>query len=168
MNQVDYSADDYMPIIDHNVTNFCLFANSKKSGISSYEDLQAYGKDQKVLFGSGGVGTSLYIIQKTMFDQMGASSDTISQNSTAEGIANLMAGTVDVSMSSFTDAADYVKNGDIVPILWFGDKAYSDDTYSAVPAATEKRPRYHLQGFLLLLDPQRDRFPDRGPVVPSV
>ncbi len=144
---VPYTMEDYMPIIDHNTTNFCLYAAPGQSGIESYEDLEAYAADNKVIFGSGAVGTSLYIVQKTMFDLMGAESETVTQNNTAEGIANLIAGTVDVSMSSFKDAADYVENGDIVPLVWFGDEAYSDDFYESVPALTEVGSEMIYKGF---------------------
>ena len=149
VSQVQYSVDEYVPIIDHNITNFCLFANPKKTGIETFEDLQEYGKSSRVVFGSGGAGTSLYILQKSLLDQMDIASDTITQNNTSEGLANLMAGTVDVSVSSFKDAADYVKNGDIVPILWFGDDTYTDDdAFSAgVPCAKDKGIDITYTGF---------------------
>lgn len=148
-NQVEYAVDDYMPIIDHNVTDFCLYACPSKSGIDSFEALKAYGQENRVLFGSGGGGTSLYIVQKSLLDAMGIPSDTISQNSTSEGMANLMAGTVDVSISSFKDAADYVTNGDVVPILWFGEGTYQDEgAYAAgVPAARDLGVEVEYQGF---------------------
>lgn len=149
MQDVEYSLDDYTPIIDHNITDFCLYANPAKTGIASFEDLQAYGAEHRVLFGSGGAGTSLYVAQKSLLDAMGIESDTITQSSTSEGLANLMAGTVDVSLSSFKDAADYVKTGEIVPILWLGEETYQDDGVYAdgVPCAKDKGIDMFYQGF---------------------
>ena len=140
ITQVQYTLDDFAPIIDENTQLFCLFANPAKTGISSFEDLQEYGKNHRVIFGSGGAGTSLHVLQKSLLDQMGIESDIITQGNTSEGLVNLMAGTVDLCVSSFKDTADYVKNGDIVPILSFGEEAYSDDdAFSAgVPCAKEK------------------------------
>ena len=110
--------------------------------------MKVYGQENRVLFGSGGAGTSLYIVQKSLLDALDISSDTITQNGTAEGLANLMAGTVDVAMSSFKDAADYVKSGEIVPILWFGDGTYSDgDTYQDVPSAQDNGIEINYSGF---------------------
>ncbi|PNV60408.1 hypothetical protein C0033_19225 [Clostridium sp. chh4-2] len=149
ISSVQYSIDEYMPIIDHNIIDFCLFACPSKSGINNIDDLKTYGADNRVLFGSGGAGTSLYVVQKSLLDAMGVQSDTISQNSTSEGMGNLMAGTVDVTLSSFTDAADYVANGDIVPILWFGKETYKDDDVYAqgVPCAKEQGIEIDYQGF---------------------
>lgn len=149
LGPVQYTMEDYLPIIDHNSTQFCLYANPAKTGISSFEDLQAYGADNRVLFGSGGAGTSLYIVEKTLLDNMGIESDTITQNGTAEGLANLMAGTVDVSMSDFKGAADYVKSGEIVPIVWFGEETYTDDgAYAAgIPCVQDKGIDMSYQGF---------------------
>ncbi len=149
ISKVQYSVDEYMPIIDHNIIDFCLFACPSKTGINNIEDLKTYGADNRVLFGSGGAGTSLYVVQKSLMDAMGIQSDTISQNSTSEGIGNLMAGTVDVTLSSFTDVADYVANGDIVPILWFGEETYKDDGVYAqgVPSAKEQGIEIEYQGF---------------------
>ena len=147
LNEVGYSIDDYVPIIDHNSTLFCLYANPNKTGIKTFEDLVAYSKSHKVLFGSGGAGTSLFIIQKSLLDSFGADSGTITQGGTSEGLVNLIAGTVDISMSSFKDAADYVKNGDIVPILWFGESSYSDENYTSVPCAREKGIDIIYKGF---------------------
>ena len=110
--------------------------------------MKVYGQENRGLFGSGGAGTSLYIVQKSLLDALDISSDTITQNGTAEGLANLMAGTVDVAMSSFKDAADYVKSGEIVPILWFGDGTYSDgDTYQDVPSAQDNGIEINYSGF---------------------
>lgn len=149
ISQVEYTLEDYIPIIDHNVTNFCLYASPDNTGIDSFEALKEYGADNRILFGSGGAGTSLYIVQKSMLDAMGLQSDTITQNGTAEGLVNLMAGTVDVAMSSFKDAADYVKSGEIVPIAWFGEGTYSDDdTYAdGVPSVQDMGVDINYQGF---------------------
>lgn len=139
LQDVEYSIDDFVPIIDHNQVDFCLFANPEKSGIHNYEDLVNYGKDKRVLFGSGGPGSSLYIIQKTLLNKMGIESDTITQNGSAGNITDLLAGTVDLAMSDFSNQADNVKSGKLVPILWFGNTTYTDDgTYAAgVPCAKD-------------------------------
>lgn len=136
MSEVAFTADDYMPIIDHDITSYCLYTCPETSGIENYEDLLEYAQTDRVLFGSGGVGTSLYIIQKTMLDMMGANSDSITQNGAAEAVANMMAGTVDLSVCAFGDVVDYVENGDIVPLVWFCTETYSDDTYTEVPPAS--------------------------------
>lgn len=139
LEDVEYSMDDFVPIIDHNQVDFCLFANPEKSGISSYEDLVSYGSGNRVLFGSGGPGSSLYIIQKTLLNKMGIESDTITQNGSAGNITDLLAGTVDLAMSDFANQADNVKSGKLVPILWFGESTYTDDDAyaSGVPCAKD-------------------------------
>lgn len=141
MQEVQYTADDFIPIIDHNSGGqFCLFASPAKTGINNFDDLASYGAQNRVLFGSGGPGTSLHVVQKSILSAMGLECDTITQTSTAEGLTNLIAGTVDISMSSFDSAADYVRSGEIVPILWIGgEETYSDDDVyaSGVPSAKE-------------------------------
>jgi len=149
MNPVQYKVDDYIPIIDHNSVTFCMFANPSKSGIHNFEDLKEYGKENRVLFASGGPGTSLYIVQKSLMDALDIKSDTISQNSNSEGWGNLMAGTVDVAMISLKEAADYVASGDAVPIVWFGEGVYQDDgAYTeGVPSVVDKGLNLKYQGF---------------------
>lgn len=149
LNPVQYTADEYIPIIDHNSITFCLFANPSKSGIHNFDDLKEYGKENRVLFGSGGPGTSLYIVQKSLMDALGIESDTISQNSNSEGLGNLMAGTVDVALTSLKDAADYVASGDIAPIVWFGDGVYQDEGVYAegVPSVGDEGLDLEYQGF---------------------
>ncbi len=149
LNPVQYTMDEYMPIIDHNSVTFCLFANPSKSGIHNFEDLKEYGKENRVLFASGGPGTSLYIVQKSLMDALDIKSDTISQNSNSEGWGNLMAGTVDVALTSLDEAADYVASGDVAPIVWFGDSAYQDEGVYAegVPSVVDKGLNLKYQGF---------------------
>ncbi len=139
LEDVEYTLDDFVPIIDHNYVKFALFANPEKSGITCYEDLVAYGSENRVLFGSGGPGSSLYIVQKTLLNKTGIESDTITQNGSAANITDLLAGTVDLAMSDFDNQADNVKSGKLVPILWFGDETYSDDDVYAdgVPCAKD-------------------------------
>lgn len=137
LNTVEYLRDDFEPIIDHNTLTFALFSNPSKSGINSYDDLVAFSEQSTVKYGSGGPGTALYIAQNTLFSLMGAKSATITQDSAIEGLSNLLAGTVDVTMSAIDNGKEYVMNGDMECILYFGDEDYpADDIFpNGIPCA---------------------------------
>lgn len=147
INQVEYTADDFAPIIDHNSVDYCLFVRPD-SGIENLEDLKAYAEaNGRILFTSDGVGGSTYIAQKTLYDQLGIPCETISVNGTTEGITNLMAGTVDVAISAMNTTRDYVANGDVLPIVCFAEEDIQDEVAGTIPSVKSQGLDIPYQGY---------------------
>lgn len=147
-NEVLYTSDDFLPIIDHNSVEFLLFTNPDKTGIETMDDLIAYAADKgRIVFSSDGVGGSTYIVQNALYQALGIEAETIVVTSTSEGVTNLMAGTVDVAISAINTSGDYVSNGDIVPVMSFGSEPYSDDIVENIPCASDYGVDVSYQGF---------------------
>lgn len=147
INQVEYTADDFIPIIDHNAVDFALFVRPD-SGIQNLDDLKAYAEaNGRILFASDGPGSATYIIQKTLYDQMGIPCETISMSGNAEGVTNLMAGTVDVAISGMNMAADYIANGDMQPLVCFAEEDIQDETAGTIPSVKGQNFDLTYQGY---------------------
>ncbi len=147
INQVEYTPEDYAPIIDHNCVDFVLFVRPD-SGIETLEDLKAFAQEKgRILFTSDGVGGSTYIAQKTLYDQLGVPCETIATNGTTEGMTNLMAGTVDVAISAMNTAGDYVANGDIRPLVCFADEDMQDPIAGTIPCVKSQGIEEIYQGY---------------------
>lgn len=147
INPVEYTMDDFAPIIDHNSVDYCLFVRPD-SGIESLEDLKAYAEaNGRILFTSDGVGGSTYIAQKTLYDQLEIPCETISVNGAVEGITNLMAGTVDVAISAMNTTRDYVANGDVLPIVCFAEEDIQDEVAGTIPSLKSQGLDIPYQGY---------------------
>lgn len=147
INQVEFTAEDFVPIIDHNCVDFMLFTQPD-SGIKNLDDLKAFAeKNGRILFASDGVGGTTYIVQKSLYDQLGIACDTISVNGAVEGVTNLMAGSVNVAMSSMNMVGDYVSNGDIQPIVCFSSEDIQDEVAGTIPCAKSCGINETYQGY---------------------
>ncbi len=114
--EVAYKRADFIPFFSAQVLKFGLYACPEKTGIETLEDLTEYAKDNKIIFGSPGVGKPIYATQKILYSQLGAESDTVTHNNGNQGMINVMAGTVAVTINSVTAAESHVAEGNVVPL----------------------------------------------------
>ncbi|MCT4597883.1 MAG: tripartite tricarboxylate transporter substrate binding protein [Vallitalea sp.] len=123
--KVKYEADDFIPIIGMTNAKSVVLSNHEKTGINSFEDLIEYGKKETVKFGSGGPGTSNYMVQAALYKMAGISALTVPHKSAGEGITNLLGGHVDVTLASATLAKEYILDGSLTPLFVLDNEAYT-------------------------------------------
>jgi tripartite-type tricarboxylate transporter receptor subunit TctC len=123
--KVPYGDDDFVPIIGLNQEVNAIFANPKKTGIESFEDLVEYSKDHVVKFGSGGPGTYNFLAQDALYKMAEIQAETVPHKSGAEGLTNVLGGHTDITLAPARIAKDYVENGDLKPLFVFSEQPYS-------------------------------------------
>ena len=136
VTNVQYTADDYMPIIDLKTIPYVLYTSPAQSGMQSFDDLKAAGS---VKFGSDGPGTFLYTGTSALLSKIGVEGVTITHDGFSAGIANMISGVTDVMLGTTIDSAvrDYVASGDLVPLVYLADEDYpADDVFTdGIPCA---------------------------------
>jgi len=136
VSSVQYTADDYMPIIDLKSIPYVLYTSPAQSGIQSFDDLKSAGS---VKFGSDGPGTFLYTGTAALLDRLGIEGTTITHDGAPAGIANMISGVTDVMLATTIGGAvcDYVESGDLIPLVYLADEDYpADDVFTdGIPCA---------------------------------
>lgn len=134
--KVQYSADDYLPIIDLKTIPYVLYTSPEKSGIQTFDELKQAGN---VKFGSNGPGTFIYVGTETLLNQVGVKGSTITHDGNAVGIANMISGVTDVMFGTTIDknVRTYVSDGTLVPLVFMGEEDYpADDVFTeGIPCA---------------------------------
>ena len=129
-----YTLDDFIPLAPVDVESFGLYACPAQTGIESFEDLVEYSKENKIIFGSGGVGNITHLMQAYLYKTLGMDAETLTHNGGIEGITNCMGGHNVVLMVGQETARPYVESGDIVPILTFSAEDYTGYEGKTVPS----------------------------------
>lgn len=150
-NEVDYSLDDFRPLGGTDVQGTGLFVNPEKTGIESMEDLVAYGKENTVLFGSGGAGSIPFLLQTALYSEAGMQASTVVHNSAAEGLTNCLGGHVDVTLAGLALGKDFVADGSLKCIATFDPEAYTGFGGDPVPSLTELGYEYTSGDLILAL-----------------
>ncbi|MCT4542138.1 MAG: tripartite tricarboxylate transporter substrate-binding protein [Vallitalea sp.] len=141
---VPYKGDDFVPIIGLNQEVNAIFANPKKTGIETFEDLVEYSKEHVVKFGSGGPGTYNFLAQDALYKMADIQAETVPHKSGAEGLTNVLGGHTDITLAPARIAKDYVENGDLKPLFVFSQQPY--DKYEGVdPVPTIMSKGYDVQ-----------------------
>ncbi len=124
--KVAYSREDFQPIISSDSILFGLYTAPKHTGITTFEELIEFSENNKVLFGSPGKGKPVYETQKQFFDALGSQNDTITHENDAKGVLNLLGGSIHVLGASTTNTKDYIKSGDLQPLVMMSERNVTD------------------------------------------
>lgn len=116
--------DDYEVVGSLVRDNFVLLVSSA-SGIKSWDDLMAYGKDNKIIYASNTPGGGTHIVQTVLFGEAGLNAEALTSDGSNKDILAVMSGDAIVTSATTTLAASYVQSGDMIPILIFSDKTYT-------------------------------------------
>jgi tripartite-type tricarboxylate transporter receptor subunit TctC len=137
-NPLEFTLDDFVPVIGIENNDFILFANAK-AGIKDMESLAAYAKTKSSLkYGSVGVGTDGSVLQACLWGVMGIKAEAVQYGGGAkEAVLAVSNNVIDVSAATPTAAMEMVNEGSVVPIAIFSSKDYTGFPGKTVPAITK-------------------------------
>ncbi len=134
--EVSYSLEDIVPLGSIDNEQFGLFVCPKQSNFQSIEDVIAYGQNNVIIFGSGGVGNVTFGMQDALYKTLNLKAETLTHSNAPEGLTNCMGGHNRITMAGLEVARSYVESGDVVPVLTFSDKEYTGYEGYRVPSVT--------------------------------
>lgn len=134
--EVSYSLEDVTPLGSVDNEQFGLFVCPDQSGLSTIEDVIAYGKENTLIFGSGGVGNVTFGMQNALYQALNLTAETLTHSNAPEGLTNCMGGHNVITMAGLEVARSYVESGDVVPVLTFSDGDYTGYEGYTVPGIT--------------------------------
>ncbi len=126
VNGADFTPADFTPVIGVDTVYSVLLSNPAQTGITDYDSLVEYGRENGLVFSSQGPATVQFMAQKTLFNELGLSSESLQSASQNEAIAQVLGGSADVSVIAETRAATYVEEGELAAIVNFSNEAMID------------------------------------------
>lgn len=134
---VEYEVSDCTLLKGMRSGSLVMLTNPKKSGVETFEDFEALGKDHKIKYGtSGGPGSDQYVLATAAFKEMGIEAEAVVFESASEAINAIVSGQVDMSITTPPQYYDFVKSGDITAVATFDPQAL-ETPYGTVPALKE-------------------------------
>jgi|GEM_PF-1477934 len=128
-----YNRADFEAISSLQVIQFALYTSPDNTGIESIEDLQAYAKENRIIFGSPGVGKPLHGSQAKIYTTMGAENETLTYEHGNQGIVNLLANDTQILATGLSVADQFVQEGTVVPLVMLSAEDY-DGPYGKIPS----------------------------------
>lgn len=144
---VSYTYEDVLPLAALDGEVYGLFTCPEKSGLETFDDVIAYGKDHEIIFGSGGPTTNLHIMQDALYSGLGLTSSTLPHSGAKEGLTNVMGGHSTITMAGLEVARDFVAEGMVEPVLVFLDEPYTGfENYEVPPVSDYTDKDIAMQG----------------------
>lgn len=112
---------------------FVLFV-SKNSGITNWEELVEYGKNNQIVYASNTPGGNTHIVQTALFGEAGIDAQALTSDGSNKDILACMSGDAVCGAATLTLAQPYVESGDIIPIAVFSKNAYKGYEGMEVPS----------------------------------
>lgn len=113
LKKVNYSWDDFEPIIGAQAPRLYLLSNPKRSGIESLEDIVELAKNKKVTMANGGVGSVDNIYPHMLFKELGIDVEDVVFTTTIESQNALLGGHVDLAAGLTGNFEEQAKYGDL-------------------------------------------------------
>lgn len=135
MREVKYSIDDFKPIIGTTNEPIIMVA-SKASGIKSVEDMKNLGR--AVSYGFSGAGSLPQLSQEKFFEMSGIPASAVPFDGGAPTITALLGGHVDVGAAHPGEVAQYLANGDLIPIGIFSPERDAREDYKEIATFKEQ------------------------------
>lgn len=123
-NEVEFTADDFILVAGLDSVENGMFVNASL-GISTLDELKAYGEGKTIKFASAGVGNDSFLVSKILMEEMGLKSDSINGDGFGDALVACASGTADITYCALNQAAQYVEEGNIIPLA-----VYSKDDYT--------------------------------------
>lgn len=132
---LNINIDDYEFVGSLIRDEFALLVSSK-SGIKSWEDLVAYGKEKPIIYASNTPGGNTHIVQNVLFGEAGLPAQALTSTGSNKDILAVMSGDAIVTSATVTLAKSYVESGDLIPIMIFSNEPCTAfPGYDSVPTA---------------------------------
>lgn len=128
-SEVTYKFEDFIPVINIYSSTFVLSANSK-TGIDSFKGLEEYAKNNTIKVATNGTASSEALQCAALFDEMGAKFQIIPYDGANEALTAAISGEVDFAVTHASLAREFVKSGDVLPVVAFDKEKVIDEVYN--------------------------------------
>jgi len=144
---VQYTFDEFEPIIGIDNVQFVLYTNPEKTGIDSIESLIEYGKENTIKFGTEGPGSDPHLIQTGLFAMAEVDAEPVVYGGGGESVTNVVSGNIDVAAGPPAVGKEFITDGSLVPIAVAGPEPYVGFDGFTVPTLTEEGYAIDYSGF---------------------
>lgn len=128
-SQVEYKFEDFIPVINIYSSTFVLSANPK-TGVGSFEALEEYAKGDTIKVATNGTDSSEALQCAALFNEMGANFQIIPYDGANEALTAAISGEVDFAVTHASLAREFVKSGDVLPVVAFDEEKVIDEVYN--------------------------------------
>lgn len=126
---VQYKFEDFIPVINIYSSTFILSANPK-SGVSNFKEFDDLVKKQEVKIATNGSTSSEALQVAGLVTNMGGTFKIVAYDGANEALNAAVSGEVDFAVTHGSLAKEFVKSGDINPIVAFDNKKLVDEVYN--------------------------------------
>ncbi|GKX29688.1 hypothetical protein SH1V18_21680 [Vallitalea longa] len=129
-SEVAYKFDDFIPVINIYSSTFVLSANPNIN-VNSIETLEEYFKQGNTIkVGTNGTASSEALQCAALLNEMGITYTIIPYEGANEALTAAISGEVDFAVTHASLAKEFVKSGDINPVVAFDEKKLVDEVYN--------------------------------------
>lgn len=129
-SDVAYKVDDFIPVINIYASTFVLSANPG-TNVNSLETLEEYAKSgNSIKVATNGTASSEALQCAALLNEMGVEFKIIPYEGANEALTAAISGEVDFAVTHSSLAKEFVKSGDINPIVAFDEKKLVDEVYN--------------------------------------
>lgn len=132
------SLDDYDIVTSLVSEEYVLCVAPDKTGIKSWEDLQDYAKNNKILVGTKAPGETDHALITATFGKAGFDYNIITSDGANKLLLSTVAGDTTCSVCPTSVAEQYVEEGTALPILCFSAEPCKEFKGMEVPTAKSK------------------------------
>lgn len=132
---IKVNLDDFTIVSGMVSEDFVLCVNPAKSGINNWEELAAYGKDNRILFGSNTPGGTTHMLGTAIFGEAGLNAEAVTSDGTNKDMLALSSGDVVCAIGNSSACQQFIEEGSAVPIAVFSEEPYEGFEGFTVPTA---------------------------------
>lgn len=132
---IKVNLDDFTIVSALVSEDFVLCVNPDKSGIHNWEELAAYGKDNRILFGSNTPGGTTHMLGTALFGEAGLNAEAVTSDGTNKDMLALASGDVTAAIGNSSACQQFIEEGTAVPIAVFSADPYKGFEGFTVPTA---------------------------------
>lgn len=127
--EVQYKFEDFIPVINIYSSTFILSANPS-TDIDSFKAFEEYVKQNEVKIATNGSTSSEALQVAGLVTEMGGTFRIVSYDGANEALNAAVSGEVDFAVTHGSLAKEFVKSGDINPVVAFDNKKLVDEVYN--------------------------------------
>lgn len=128
-SEVEYKFEDFVPVINIYASTFILSANPS-TGVDSFEKMEEYIKSNEVKIATNGYNSSEALQGAGLITEMGGNFQIVSYDGANEALNAAVSGEVDFAITHGSLAKEFVKSGDVLPVVAFDNKKLVDEVYN--------------------------------------
>lgn len=127
-SEVEYTYEDFIPVINIYSSTFVLTANPN-TGIDSFEKFEDYVANNEVKFATNGYNSSEAMQGAALVSEMGGTFEIVPYDGANEALNAVVSGEVDFAITHSSLAREFVKSGDVLPVVAFDEERLVDEVY---------------------------------------